>query len=214
MILIRKCITADEKYIADICYITGYMGEDLTLLNIFNDKVLFSYLFCLYYIRYEAENCYAAVDTDLKRPIGYIIGTADTKIQRKRFITHMSWRIVHRIMTVTIWRHPEAIKFLLHQIKSLQTEFNGIKISDEYPAHLHINILPAYQSMGIGERLLSAFESNIKGKAHGIHLSTTSKNTKAVQFYQKMGYKAALKSPSRIWQNELDAVSIIFVKKL
>lgn len=214
MLQIRKCKKSDESYIAEICYKTGYMREDLTNRGLFNDKVLFSYFFCYYYVMYETENCFVAEDTELNRPIGYIIGTPDTKRQRRRFIAKMSRRIAQRIISVTLWRYPETTRFLLHLIKSLKTEINGLSVSDDYPAHLHINILKEYQRMGIGEKLLNAFEDNISDYARGIHLSTTSRNIKAVPFYQKMGYKVAAESPSRMWKQVSTATDIIFVKKL
>jgi ribosomal protein S18 acetylase RimI-like enzyme len=214
MVDIRKCVKADEKHVIEICYKTGFMGEDLTGLGLFNDKTLFGYLFCSYYVRYETDNCFISVDSEINKPIGYVIGTSNTKRQRRQFILRMGWIIALRILTVTVWRYPETIRSLLYLSTGIGTEVNGYSISKDYPAHLHINITEGYQRMGIGERLIHSFEENIKSEAKGIHLSTTTKNTKAVPFYQKMGYKILNKGPSRMWRGTNDAVSLIFAKEL
>ena len=52
-IIIRKCEKKDEKEILNICYSTGYMGEEMKSTNEFNDVELFGYIFCYYYIWYE-----------------------------------------------------------------------------------------------------------------------------------------------------------------
>ncbi|MGE5632854.1 MAG: N-acetyltransferase family protein [Caulobacteraceae bacterium] len=73
---IRQCRRDDNKSIADICYKTGYMGEDLSGLNAFNDRVLFSYFFSDYYPLYESMHSFVAVDKDKENlVVGYIIGT-------------------------------------------------------------------------------------------------------------------------------------------
>jgi GNAT superfamily N-acetyltransferase len=39
----------------------------------------------------------------------------------------------------------------------------NIRLSQEYPAHLHIDILPRYQRRGLGGKLILAFVDKIKG---------------------------------------------------
>lgn len=212
MILIRKCEKSDMSAIMNICYKTGYMGEDLTGLNQFDDPILFSYLFCYYYVRYETQNCFVAVDSEKSQIAGYIIGTRNTKKQKKALFLKMGWRIIFRLLGTTAWRHPETIKTVLYFVKNLQPEEAMNQIYDEYPAHLHINILKEYQRMGIGEKLLTAFEGNIRNDVKGIHLHTTSHNSKAIPFYHKMGYSVIKEHQSRMWKDVEDFRSILFAK--
>lgn len=84
-IVIRRCIKKDEDTIINICHDTGFLGENLKNKNMFNDKKLFGYLFCTYYLRYEIKNCFVAEDVLNNKLIGYIIGTMNTK-NRKDYL--------------------------------------------------------------------------------------------------------------------------------
>ena len=107
-IIIREYQKNDESSILDICYKTGFMGDDLTDTNRFNDKTLFGYLFCVYYTRYESQNAFVAVDTESDKVIGYILGTENTLRQELNFIFRMGWRIFMRLFFYTSWRYPES----------------------------------------------------------------------------------------------------------
>ena len=60
MVLIRKCRKSDLAGIRNVCYKTGYMGEDAS--GHFFDKTLFGFLNCCYYCKYEPEHCFVAED--------------------------------------------------------------------------------------------------------------------------------------------------------
>lgn len=214
MILIRKCNISDEKDIMDICYKTGYLGEDMTELGLFNDKLLFGYFFCLYYPRYEPKNGFVAVDTDKGKAVGYVLGTCDTLKQRKRFLLKLGWKILMRIFLVTIWNYPETIRSIFQLAGNIGIERGLGQIYKEYPAHLHINILPEYQRTGIGEKLLNAFENNIRHCASGVHLITTGENVKAIPFYHKNGYSIMGQYSLNIWGSIGHITGIVFAKNL
>lgn len=220
---IRKFKKADENDIINICYRTGYMGEDLTGKNLFNDVKLFGYIFCLYYPYYEPEHCFVAVDEDASdKVVGYIIGTPDSKRQELQFAFKMGWRIVLRLIFVTFWRYPGTFRFLIDfalriGIKYISTSFEyGPKnLYNKYPAHLHINILSEYQRYGIGSRLIEKFEQHMKeNKVHGIHLRTSNNNHKALPFYIKHGYNKIYEDDITFWKNISDYKNIIFAKEL
>jgi len=57
----------------------------------------------------------------------------------------------------------------------------------QYPAHLHINLAPAFRSLGIGARLIDAFADAARGAgAPGMHV-VTGKGMRNVRFYQRCG---------------------------
>jgi len=212
---IRPYAPGDRNDVFGICHKTGYFGEDASVH--FTDAVLFGTIFVSYYIDNEPENAFVAVDGDTT--IGYIVGTADTRVQKESFDRAVMPGILKRLFTSTIFRHPKDALFLLglrgyeHFEEALYAE----NLLDDYPAHLHINLLPGHQRRGLGERLILAFEDHMKRKGvPGIHLVTSTLNTKAVPFYDKLGYRVVRKLPNFLWDKKSppDTKSLVFAKSL
>ena len=61
--------------------------------------------------------------------------------------------------------------------------------SFKYPAHLHIDILPDYQSKGIGSKLIKAFCDNLREQnVKGVMLIVGTENEGARRFYERNGF--------------------------
>jgi GNAT superfamily N-acetyltransferase len=57
-----------------------------------------------------------------------------------------------------------------------------------YPAHLHINLAPAFRSRGIGARLIDAFAARAAAAgAPGLHV-VTARGMRNVRFYTRCGF--------------------------
>lgn len=61
-------------------------------------------------------------------------------------------------------------------------------LSRSYPAHLHINLDPAWRSGGIGTRLIEAFCAHAAGRVAGVHV-VTGGGARNVRFYQRNGFR-------------------------
>ncbi len=58
-----------------------------------------------------------------------------------------------------------------------------------YPAHLHIDLLPAYQGAGHGRRMLQTFlAAAAAAAAPAVHLGTVTANERARGFYDRLGF--------------------------
>ncbi|HOJ10933.1 MAG TPA: GNAT family N-acetyltransferase [Clostridiales bacterium] len=217
-ILIRKYNDTDLEQVLNICHKTGYMGKDLEGTGEFGDRKLFGYFFCAYYLLYEKEHCFVAVDSEHDNMVvGYIIGTMNTKRQIIMFMMKMSWRIGLRLL-YTFCMYPSILKSIRNMLKNKTYKYMPKNLYNEYPAHLHINMLPEYQGRSIGTSLLATFENHIKNnpgiQEKGIHLKTSNKNCSAIKFYIKNGYTKLLEFSDTLWGNVEDYKTIIFVKKL
>jgi ribosomal protein S18 acetylase RimI-like enzyme len=190
---IRNVQKNDKPAIQEITYRTGYLGEDLTGRGIFDDPRLLYLIFIHYYPRYEPEHCFVAVDIDSDAVVGFICGTPDTRSQQARFMKRVPPRIALRALLFTSWRHPKTFRTFLGYAamgRGLMDDENDDALYAEYPAHLHINLLPGHQRRGIGSSLMHRFERHMASQnVTGIHLQTTSRNHKAVPFYEKMGFR-------------------------
>ena len=196
---IRQVNKVDEQALVEICYITG----DNTLKRIFPDPYLFSYFWCLYYLRHEPEGCFVAVDNEKNKVIGYIMSTSDTINQEEDFIVKMKPLIKLRMKEIKLRTLSSRIyaHFIIHKSLSKKRK----KMLESFPAHLHINILPNYQRQGIGYRLMQSLEKFLKeNNIQGFHLEVGAKNTLGINFYTKYGLESISKN----------RLTIIYAKKL
>lgn len=131
-------------------------------------------VYCDYYIEKEPENCFVATDENDKA-IGYIICTENFDIFKKRFVEEY---------------YPKIQKWEFRRRKSaLRSIVPHEKYKEEFPAHLHIDVLPEYQRMGLGHKMTDALLEHLKAKGvRGIMLTTWIKNEKGRGFYDKYGF--------------------------
>ncbi len=189
---IRDYRPADQRAVEEITYRTGFSGLDLTGRGVFDDAHLFFLLFTGYYLLYEPEHCFVAADGQTDRAVGFVLGTEDTRAQERAF-QKMIPRIIPHLLGVTLFRHPRTL-FSLRRWYVLQAEIESHgadpTLAARFPAHLHINLLPEYQGLGIGGRLIRHYEAHLRRDGvRGVHLQTSNHNHKALPFYAKMGYQ-------------------------
>ncbi len=208
----RRYQKSDQNDVFTICHKTGYMGEDCS--GIFDDVTLFGYMFCYYYIRFEPENCFVAVDSSKDRVVAYIIGTPDAQGYQASFSKKVIPRIILRMIFVTLWRYNKAFKQVLSWNSRHETKENSLP-NEKFKAHLHINVLPGYQRLGIGKKLISLFENRLKEKGiSGVYLETSNYNSKALPFYEKNGFSLHHQSQEDFWSGVTDHKKMTFVKTL
>ncbi|MDU4694230.1 MAG: GNAT family N-acetyltransferase [Paenibacillus sp.] len=132
----------------------------------------------------EPQNCYVLEHPDTQKVVGYIVCATDTIAYENEFEKTYFPKLKNRLHELETqgFEYVEENRKLLF-FKRIQEK--GFDVSD-YPAHLHINILPEYQRSGYGGMLLSAFEENLRTRCvHGYHLGTGANNTKGLSFYNK-----------------------------
>lgn len=60
----------------------------------------------------------------------------------------------------------------------------------EYPCHLHIDILPAFEKKGLGSRLMEELKRKLREQGiKGIHLMKAGDNHGTTIFYEKVGFE-------------------------
>ncbi|HUX39672.1 MAG TPA: GNAT family N-acetyltransferase [Rectinemataceae bacterium] len=195
-----------ERDLIEICWRTGFMGESLEGLGRFDDRKLFALRFVLQFPRTWPGTCWVAVmgEKGSERAVGYIVGTVDAKAQAQaaKSLLAWRWRLLLRLYTVSWWRYPESFR--------QSHSFGGSKAREvwadpeyreaDYPACLHMNLLPDCQGQGAGTRLMRALLDELKKRGvPGIHLGTSDLNVKAVPFYKKMGFKLVRETEGEFW---------------
>ncbi len=132
-------------------------------------------VYCDYYIENEPENCFVAADEN-DRAIGYVICAEDFDKFKETYIN----KYYPRIKRWEYRRRKSALRSIIpHE-----------KYKEEYPAHLHIDVLPEYQRMGLGHKMTDALLEHLKKKGiKGIMLTTWIRNEKGRGFYDKYGFR-------------------------
>lgn len=169
MVAIRAYARKDRDTVRKICYDNS--SDNPTYRD--NPDLLLT-LFCDYYIDVEPENCFVAVD-ESDKAIGYIICSDDFHKYLKNYKPYMKKLLK---MGIKYW------------VDKVFANISENKASKDYPAHLHIDIASDYRRLGLGTKLLDQLHSSLKNKGvRGIHLECGSDNVKAINFYNKYGFK-------------------------
>ena len=179
---VRSYRSTDAVAIADICLRTGNDGTDAT--GMFADDRLLAAVYADPYVQLEPD--LAVVVDDGSRAVGYIIGTADTPRFIERYLADYLPRIRSRFPEPAPQdRSPSAqlVRTLHDPGRQWRPEFVG------YPAHLHIDLLPAAQGHGDGRRLMKRFLETLRSRGvPGVHLGVSAANHGALAFYAKQGF--------------------------
>ena len=183
MIQIRPYRPGDRADVYDICVRTAAAGGDAT--GIYSSDDLMPDVFAGPYVDSEPELAFV-VDTQAgdtgQRASGYIIGTADTRRFVDRFRREQVPAFAER------YRDPSAVDAPIVAL-GLDPERMLIAEVDEYPAHLHIDLLPELQGRGLGRRLVETFAEALRSRGvRGLHLVMDPANTGARSFYDRIGF--------------------------
>jgi ribosomal protein S18 acetylase RimI-like enzyme len=180
---IRLYQEADRDAMFDICMRTGWAGGDAR--GFFQDQELLPDIFAAPFAALEPDLLFVLDDGE--RAVGYVAGTSDTarfaKDFRERWLPLVAER--HPRPTSEPTSHDEVMANLLHNPESMI-----IPDLADYPAHLHIDILPEYQGRGHGRELMRVQLSALRrAGAPRVFLGTLTANSASRAFYEKLGFQ-------------------------
>ena len=179
--LIRKYRPQDRADCFDVCIKTGRAGQDAT--GIYSDDDLIPEIFCGPYVDLEPD--LAFVVDDGERVIGYAFGTADTRAFVERYRAAVLPGFVKRFgdLEGKSADEREMTELGLNPDRMIAPHL------DEYPAHLHIDLLPQARGQGVGRRLIETLLDEFAARgATGVHLDMDPANADAGAFYARLGF--------------------------
>ncbi|MET4157229.1 GNAT family N-acetyltransferase [Agromyces sp. PvR057] len=184
---IRSYRPEDRADVARICLLTASGGTDAS--GVYSDDSLMPEVFALPYATYAPDLAFV-VDDGAGRAIGYIIGVADTA-------DFIDWWKREWTPGFTS-RHPSpgpatahAPSFTEADLLKAGADPERMRIAElgQYPAHLHIDLLPELQGKGFGRRLIDTLRDALAERGvPGVHLSMDPNNTSARAFYDRLGF--------------------------
>lgn len=182
MTIIRPFRPSDHDALYDICIRTGHMGGDAR--PHYRDPGILPEIFAGPYAYLEPQYAFVLTD-DADEAVGYVLATGDTTAFVRRFREEWLPRVTdrHPPLTGEPADADEVMRHLLHWPERMI-----VPALSGYPAHLHIDLLPAYQRQGHGRRLIARLvEALREGGVPAVHLGMVTENTAARAFYERIG---------------------------
>ncbi len=184
--VIRPARPGDEAGAYHVCLKTGDHGQDGEPFYR-DDPDALGRIFVGPYLAFEPElSLVLADDAGL---CGYALGALDS---RKFFARYESeWRptLCTRFPAPVgepgQWTRLQQIHHLYHH-----PDYFTPEPVDRYPSHLHIDLLAHAQGHGYGRRLLEQVMAELRRRGSpGAHLGVSGRNTRALGFYQRLGFR-------------------------
>lgn len=187
---IRPYRPTDCDAVADICIRTGDAGGDARPR--YRDPDVLPAIFVLPYVELEPKFAFVLDDGD-GAAVGYVVGAGDTAEFACRFAEEWLPTVADRFPEPTgpASDLDEQMASLLHHPERMARP----ELAD-YPAHLHIDLLPGYQGAGFGRRLITTLFAALY--AHGVtrvYLDMATSNTAARAFYDRLGFHELWSAP-------------------
>lgn len=188
--VIRRYLPADFDDVSDVCLRTAEKGEDAT--GVYASDELMADIFARPYVALEPEHAFV-LDTG-NRVSGYILCASDTagfvRRYRSEWLPSFSIKYEHQSPPRTA---DELIRHL-----GFTPERMLIPELRQYPAHLHIDVLPEFQRQGHGRALMQTLIAALQALGvPGLHLTMDPANTKARAFYDRLGFRELPSSTPR-----------------
>lgn len=169
MATVRPYEGKDQPAVQGVCLATGPADANQP-----KTRARLLACFCDYYIEKEPHNCFVLAD-DSDTAVGYILCAENFD----RYYAVFCKEYVSRARQGG-WLNGIAARFV-----TVPQRF----YAKRYPAHLHIDILPAYQRKGWGTVLMDTLTNHLRAKEiPAIMLVVGAGNKKAINFYKKYGF--------------------------
>ncbi|MCI0687031.1 MAG: GNAT family N-acetyltransferase [Sporichthyaceae bacterium] len=178
---------------------TGDSGADASAQ--FRDPKLLGHVFVGPYLALEPELAFVLASP--AGPIGYALGALDTLRfeQRCELLWWPPLRTAYPDPSLRDgWTGRSAaspddeMAYLIHHPHATPAE-----VVQRFPSHLHIDLLPAGQGQGYGRRMIETLLAALAtAGSTGVHLAVATENTRAIEFYRRLGFEDLLVRPTSL----------------
>jgi ribosomal protein S18 acetylase RimI-like enzyme len=181
MPLLRPATLDDLPAVMRICTLTGDDGRDAS--GQYDAPELLAHHWAAPHL--VADPSLATIVVDDDGPTGYLVATADT-VTFEAWCERMWWPALRDRYPLQAPRRDrdQELVALLHAPEGTPASITGA-----YPAHLHINLLPRAQGLGLGRALIERLVGQLRERGvPGLHLGVSGTNARAIAFYEHLGF--------------------------
>jgi len=154
----------------------------------FGDPQILGHVFAAPYALFEPSLAFVAEDE--AGVGGYIVGALDSKAFAERLEADWWPALRDRYpappseVAPDQWTRDQRMAGFIHVPLGVPDGF-----AEDYPSHLHINLLPRLQSQGLGRQLMDTLVRALREQGSvGVHFFVWPTNQRAVGFYQHLGF--------------------------
>lgn len=181
---IRRCEPRDWDAVYEVCLRTGDDGKDGT--HLFDDPKALGHIYVGPYMKLEPE--LAFVLEDGQGVCGYVLGAFDSKKFYACYLNEWLPGIRRNYSEPTgdpaQWSHTQRACWQYYHPEIFWPE-----PYEDYPSHLHIDLLPRAQGRRLGgEMMRLLLAALIERGSIGTHLAMALSNARAERFYKKLGF--------------------------
>jgi ribosomal protein S18 acetylase RimI-like enzyme len=183
---IRPYQPDDLDALYDICLRTSDHGQDGS--SLLTDPALPGHVYAAPYGLFEPSLAFILEDADGAG--GYVIGALDSLAFAER-LERDWWPALRR-------RYPDPPPEAPGVPRTADQRFayqihhpwpTAPELAEDYPSHLHINLLPRMQGRGHGRRLIDTLTGALRSRgSRGVHLHVGPSNKHAPGFYRRIGF--------------------------
>ena len=198
---LRPYRPGDLDALYDIAARTGNAGGDAS--HLLDDPRLVGHLWAGPYVAFEPHHAHI-LDDGCGRPVGYVLATLDAVAFEARCEREW-WPSLRECYPIDPdgRRLDDLLISLLHRRPPADPAIDG-----PYPSELHIDLLPAAQGKGWGRKMIDAVLGSLRAAGSpGVHLGTSVANTRAIAFYEHLGFE-------RVHQADHRRHAVDFVRRL
>lgn len=185
MVFIRPAREDDLDAIYGICLATGDSGRDAS--GLYSDPQLIGQIYAAPYLLLEPHLAFVVTDQDGVG--GYVVGVEDTRSWENRLERNWWPPLRRRYVDPDEscrprWTPDQCLAHLLHHPKA-----DPAVVCEDYPAHLHMNVLPRLQGQGAGLALLESWVTAAVARGvRAAHVGVNPANARGARFWKRAGF--------------------------
>lgn len=183
-ILVRPYQVKDRGAIRSIALATAMAGEPASVF--FDGNDFLADALTGYFTDREPESCFVAEDQG--RVVGYIIGARDTRLMDDCFQKKILWPLFKKAFVQGLLLRRKNFLFAMQALWAVVSgKFIMPDFYRDYPATLHINLLPGVRGGGVGSRLMRTYLEFLRSQQiKGVRMATMS--DAAGRFFAAQGF--------------------------
>lgn len=179
----------EERDRTELRELIGRAGQAAPSASIWGHQESEADVYLTPYMDLEPESLFVAVEDGVI--VGYLTGCQDTSR-----LPSESERMNQAITRYRLYLRPKPAAFFARAMLDVvasalrHNPVAGDFDNPRWPAHLHINVLPHVRGTGLAEALMNQWLHVLRQHdSRGCHLQTLVENSRAVRFFERMGFE-------------------------